>query len=352
MTTPNSIPQYLQKKAEELNRRVHYISFPLFLFCNYEDHRLPIFSSYDQFTQAIQELYKFCIDCCPMNKVFLQPSSRYTHIAMHLHEVPEKQRNEYAQICKQIQVLRAVYDHNNSERNGGIQQENLDEFRTVFVDITGFEFDAAELNGESFESACNKLLDYAVKVVDFIEAFVACVESLPEDEKGAVAQEWKGRILFWYSNNTKRDYFRGYIAPNLPFEKFKNFTITIGHTRKKLGEHIRGIVDKNKYCIQQLGTETRYEALDEFKRTYENGVGLSDEWVAKTPQEAKRRLEEVNKQLEKIICMLPERKYGNKFLDIDCQTALFEATIQLYPVCSLLPQDFYDFVVYKLLVLR
>lgn len=352
MTTLNSIPQYLQKKAEELNKRAHDIAFPLFLFCNYEDPKLPTFSSYDRFTQAIQELYKFCVDCCPLNQVFLKHPPRYPYIAEHLREVPEDQRKEYAQICKQIRVLRAVYDHNNSERNGGIQQETLDEFRTVFVAITGFEYDAADLDGESFGFACDNLLNYAEKVVDFTESFVVRIESLPEVEKAAVAREWKDRILYWYSKNTKRDYFRGYIAPDLPFEEFENYTVRQGSTRKRLGEHIREIVDKNNDCIRKLETEAKYEALDEFKRTYENGVELSDEWAANTPQEAERRLKEVNGQLEAIIRVLPERKYGGRFLDKMCQTALFEATVQLYPICSLLPHDFYDYVVYKLLILN
>ena len=173
-------------------------------------------------------------------------------------------------------------------------------------------------------------------IVDFTESFVVRIESLPEVEKAAVAREWKDRILYWYSKNTKRDYFRGYIAPDLPFEEFENYTVRQGSTRKKLGEHIREIVDKNNDCIRKLETEAKYEALEEFKKTYENGVGLSDEWAANTPQEAERRLKEVNGQLEAIIRVLPERKYGGRpscALGLDARPTLARSVLRLGHNC-------------------
>lgn len=347
----NPVPEYLQKKAEELNGNACKIDSSLFFFCNYEDNHLPAFSPYDCFVQDVQELYKFSIDCCPLNRAFLYPPAKYSHFSSCVSAIPAAQKNEYEQIYKDIRVLRAVYDHNNSEKSNDAQKNNLNDFRATFVRIVGFEHDAADLHSEAFEKACDNLFDYAKKIVALVEKFAVYIGELPETEKMAVAQEWKAQILFWYSNNTKRDYFRYYIAPNLPLGAFKNYMVGRRNPRKKLGEHIKEIVDMNQRYIRNLETAPE-EALRAFKNTYENGVGLPNELTANTPQEAKKRLEGVNTQLETIIGMLPDRDYGMNFLDVDCQTALFEATRQVYPTCSLLPQEFYDYVVYKLLILR
>ena len=71
-----------------------------------------------------------------------------------------------------------------------------------------------------------------------------------------------------------------------------------------------------------------------------------------TNEEARTCLKKVNDQLSGIYDQLPDRNYGEIFLSEPCQTALFAATRALYPTCSLLPQEFYDYVVFKLLALR
>lgn len=344
-----SLPQYLQEKGEELNRLARDVDSALFFFCNYEDVQLPIFTAYDYFVQSIQELYKFTIDCCPINAMLLNPDlnkSYYNHIC----EIDKPVREEYKQICRDIKVLRAVYDHNNSAKNSGNQKKNLIEFRNVFVRIAGFEHDAAGLKSESFELANQNLQDYAKKVVCFVRKFAQCIENLPVDEKQAVVHDLKERILNWYSNNTKQDYFLGYIDQRVSFTAFKNYVVRRG--RKRLGDHIAEIVRKNELCASNLETDAKNEALHAFKAFYESNLELPQELEANTPEEAKKRLEAVNGQLNRVIEKLPPKDYGGIFLSQDCQTALFEATRQLYPTCSLLPQEFYDYVVFKLLALR
>lgn len=344
-----ALPQYLQEKSEELNRLAQKIDSSLFFFCNYEYIRLPAFSAYDCFTQSIQELYKFSIDCCPINAILLHPNPQKSYYNQ-VTSLEKSSRAEYKQICQDIKVLRAVYDHNNSEKNGGNQKNNLIEFRSVYVRITGFEPDAPNLKSESFELANHNLLIYAEKVVHFIRNFAEHIGILSADKKKAVIQDLKERILYWYSNNTKQDYFLGYIEPGISFGAFRNFVTRRG--RKKLGDYIAEIVRRNEMCVRHLETDDKDRALYDFKSFYESGLQLPKELEVSTPEDAKKRLETVNKQLNSIIRMLPFRDYGKTFLGQECQTALFEATRQLYPTCSLLPQEFYDYVVFKLLALR
>lgn len=351
---PVSLPQFLEEKAKSLNKAAYKIHPSLFFFCNYEYTHLPTFTSYDRFVQAIQELYKFTIDCCPLHNIFsvLHPTNNQIHtnaLFSQLSKLPEESRKQYDDTHHRIQILRSVYNHNVSKSNSVQQRTELDEFRDEFVYITGFEYDAANLRSEDFESACSKLLDDAESIVDFIFSFAQQIASLPPCDKASVVQKWQKKILAWYSRGTRLNFFYERIPSHPAFTEFKNYRVKMRGQSFKLPDYIKEIADDIQLLIDSLGEETeKVEALCHYKQLYEDSE-LPEELAASTPEDAKERLESVHKQLMTICTSCPDRNYGEKFLELNSQTAFFEATQKLYPSCSLLPQEFYDYVIYKLL---
>lgn len=358
MIHQTSLRQFLQEKVKFLNECARSIDPSLFFFCNYDPLPLPSFTFYDCFLLAIQELYKFAIDCCPLHSVFLNSCSGSKNacadpLSRQLSYLPEESRTQYSQIYRRIQILRTVYDHNLSKSNSALQHRNLNEFCNAFVYTTGFEYDANDLSSKDFEPAYSKLMDDAENLAGFITSFAQQIKILPPQQKDSVVKAWREKILAWYSRSAaRRDIFRGHFPSQPSFKEFQNFMVKASGQYIRLPDHMRKIIRGNQGLIDRLGKEDeKEEALSDYKRNYENGAELSDEQSAKTPEIAKARLEHVNEVLQRIIDALGQKNYGKILLDYNCQTAFFEAAQTLYPTCSLLPQEFYDYVVYKLLML-
>lgn len=352
------LPRYLQEQADELNRLARSIDTSLFCFCNYEEESLPSFSPYDEFLLGILQLYKFAVDCCPLRELLYGKTGHYKNLEAIVAVLPVDLRQEYRNIQNDIQVLRAVCCHNNSENNGGFQIKNLNQFSATFIRVTGHELNEPGLCSEAFVSACWQLHRYAENLATFIRNFLRSVEE--SENKTELIYEWRSCILYWYSNNTKRQYFLSYIDPNITFGSFSRYIVRDRSDPRKvrsLKSHLECIIQRNEQCIRELNGCNGENAWRFYRNGYERGLNLSAAQKASTVEEAKKRLENVNVHLA-VASNFPDKKnpryrnYGDYFLGIECQTALFKATRQLYPNCSLLPQEFYDYVVYKLLRLR
>lgn len=345
MSTESRLSRYIEKKAAALNERASQIDSSLFFFCNYEDGGLPVFGHHERMVHAFIELYKFSVDCFPLNSLFDNPKQKFDCLNDHFKSLPERLRDDCVKAYGNIQSFRSFYVHPNSEKNGGIQSRNINEFRALYVRVTGHEYDDVDLRDEDFQPAYAAAVQCAEHVVCAVQEFAEYVDGLSEECRSEAIEAWRTRILHWYSNNTKKDYLRGYVAPNIPYGWFKNYQVHLrGPYCRSLREHIKWIIKRNQEIIVRLEGESSAAALDEFQSTYEASVATSEE--------AGTRLQMVNDRLSDLYDQLPDRNYGEIFLSEPCQTALFAATRALYPTCSLLPQEFYDYVVFKLLALR
>ena len=345
MSAKVNLFQLLQEKAVALNKHASQIDSSLFFFCNYEDSGLPVFGHHERMIHAFIELYKFSVDCFPLNNLFDNPKQKVDCLNDHFRSLPESIRDDCVKAYRAIRIFRSFCVHLNSEKNGGIQSWNLNEFRALYVRVTGHEYDDADLRDEDFQPAYAAAVQCAEHIVCAVQEFAEYVDGLSEECRSEAIAAWRTRILHWYSNNTKKDYLRGYVAPNIPYGKFKNYRVHLrGLYYRSLKEHIKWIIGRNRDFIVRLEGEPSASALDEFRSTYEAGVS--------TTEEAGTRLQIVNNWLSDLYDQLPDRNYGETFLSEPCQTALFAATRALYPTCSLLPQEFYDYVVFKLLALR
>lgn len=191
-------PVISYQQAQDINARVQSKLAPcLFACCNYEPTSLRILSEDGWFIVAIQDLYKFSIDASPVFDSFSSflPSSK------------RRRFSAFRNTLSQIKMLRAVVDHNQSPDDGYSAQEHRIAFCNWVSGTIGkpqpeSQADFAVLNQRLEHIAQNMLSDLCA-IIDYF-----CVAP----DKESIISQWLNRTLYWYSHNTKTQYYLNQIA--------------------------------------------------------------------------------------------------------------------------------------------
>lgn len=181
--------------ADKLNKKVQQLIDPrLFVCCNFEPTPCLAVSEDGKYLIGIQDLYKFFIDssCIVKNYYRLIPptfKSRFFEIEKRLHE---------------IEMLRAVTDHNQSDENGWLERERLDAHQKWMLTVLGKP--AAE-TVEDFAVLNRQLEVIAKSLLAQVDSWIVFVSQQPD--RAAIVDKWIETTLYWYSHNTKVDFYKG-----------------------------------------------------------------------------------------------------------------------------------------------
>lgn len=189
------LSDHLKTASLSLNRKVQEAIDPkLFLFCNFEPTVSWFLSPDAQYLISIQDLYKFAVDSSCIIKCyrdFLDRSQWKNYDRLH-------------GICDQINTLRAVVDHNQSDQNGWIEQNRLDGYTEWIRKTVGKE---KPTEPKDFDLLNQKLFAIAKELIQLLEKFVDCVgRSCKKEEQ---VQLWINKTLRWYTSNTKTEIYKG-----------------------------------------------------------------------------------------------------------------------------------------------
>lgn len=187
-----------RKQAEALNALVQDKIAPyLFLCCNYEPTPLRIMSEDGWFVIAVQDLYKFAVDTCPVSKDLY-------------YYIPQEKRQLFSNFqihLEQIRVLRSAVDHSQSKEDGYAAQKNQADYYNWISSTIGHP----EPENISDYTALNwRLKQLASNLIQEVEDMIRCLGTV--FDKAKIAERWLTRTLAWYSSNTKTQYYYNQIA--------------------------------------------------------------------------------------------------------------------------------------------
>lgn len=193
-----SAPLIPAEAAQGFNARVQAIDPRLFLFCNYAPTVNYATSLDARCLLAIQDLYKFAVD------------SNYA--LNHYREfIPKESHSVFkvlSGICDEIQNLRTVIDHNQSEENGYLEKARLDWYETWRKKVPR-ELAGTELGGDAL--VYRKLELMAEKLLKQTDCFVTHIvdRAKTDAEREAIVGMWIEKTLHWYTHNTKTEIYKG-----------------------------------------------------------------------------------------------------------------------------------------------
>lgn len=183
------------KHAEELNILVQKLIDPrLYLLCNYEPTIRHVISEDGRYLLNIQDLYKFAIDSSCIIK-------QYRRI------IPQSDHRQFAQLRKlldQISTFRTVFDHNISDKDG---QLSVDEMASYMAWVRTTIGKSAPEEEDDYKTLNQKLSDMATELLRLLEKFIHSASKIPD--RRSVVQSWIDITLYWYSNNSKTDIYKG-----------------------------------------------------------------------------------------------------------------------------------------------
>ena len=183
------------KHAEDLNKLVQsLIDSRLFLLCNYEPTIRHAISEDGEYLLNIQDMYKFAIDSSCIIK-------QYRRI---LPQSDHWQFSDLRKLLDQISTFRAVFDHNISDKDG---QLSMDEMALYVTWVRSAIGKSAPQTMDDFKILNQKLADMAAELLQSLERFIRCASRI--SDKRSVVGSWIDITLYWYSNNTKTDIYKG-----------------------------------------------------------------------------------------------------------------------------------------------
>ncbi len=190
-----SVPVISAAIAQRLNQKVQQDIDPhLFLFCNYEPTVCYAISEDARFLTAIQDLYKFGVDSNCILKAYRQL-------------IPQRDFRRFNRLRDLLDVictLRAVIDHNQSAQNGKIEQAQLEVYNAWIE--TALHKSTPDTQQDF--ALLNQALDVIAKeLVELVEEFIKSVKAHPDH--AYVVKEWTDRTIYWYSNNTRTEIYKG-----------------------------------------------------------------------------------------------------------------------------------------------
>ncbi len=190
-----SVPVISAIVAQQLNQMVQQdIDCHLFLFCNYEPTASYAISEDARFLTAIQDLYKFGVDSNCILKAYKQLTPQRDH----------RRFNRLRELLDIIGTLRAVTDHNQSVKNGKIEQTQLEAYNAWIE--TALNKSAPDTQ-QDFATLNQYLAAIAKELVQLVEEFIQSVKAHPDQVY--IVKEWTDRTLHWYCNNTRTEIYKG-----------------------------------------------------------------------------------------------------------------------------------------------
>lgn len=184
------------KPAELLNQKVREkIDSRLFLVCNYIPTDAVVFNWDAKFYLGIQNLYKFAID----TSCIIPSLNSY---------VPITQKGSFSDFrdsINKVRMLRSVIDHNNNEKNGYFEQEQLEQYTTWIREVLKKNQIESE---DDFKKLYQELEKLGNKIVSDLNRFIDLVSSDPD--RNRIVSEWEDNILRWYSK--KQNIYLGQLA--------------------------------------------------------------------------------------------------------------------------------------------
>ena len=188
--------------AQKLNQKVQEEIDPrLFLCCNYHPTASYAIGEDGKYMTSIQDLYKFAIDSNCIIKVY----KRF----LPWDSLSEEERDTFKRfdaVLKQVDLLRAVTDHNNSPQNGYMEKERAERYGEWLYEVLGkptpeTQADFAQLN--------QQLADMAADLLQGLHYFVACAAR--QHNRNEIVADWIDRTLRWYCSPTKQEIYKGQI---------------------------------------------------------------------------------------------------------------------------------------------
>lgn len=190
-----SDPILTAKHAEDLNKLVQsLIDSRLYLFCNYEPTIRHVISEDGEYLVNIQDLYKFAIDSSCIIKQYYKilPESDYW------------QFSNLRKLLDQISTFRTVFAHNISDKDGQLSVDKMAIYESWVRSAIG---KTAPQTTDDFKILNRKLSDMATELLQSIEKLIRHFSQIPD--QGSVVSSWIDKTLYWYSNNTKTDIYKG-----------------------------------------------------------------------------------------------------------------------------------------------
>jgi len=190
-------PILTAQHAADLNKLVQTRIDPrLFLLCNYEPTVRHVIGEDGRYLLNIQDLYKFAIDSGCVSKLYYK-------------FVPDSRRQQFTHLQRlldQISAFRTVFDHNISQQDGYLSAAHLDSYNNWVHSVIN---KTDPETTDDFKLLNQKLADMASELVRKLEELV-CFVAQDQDRSGVI-RSWIDLTLYWYSNNTKTDIYKGHL---------------------------------------------------------------------------------------------------------------------------------------------
>lgn len=273
------------KTAQDFNNRVQAIDSRLFLFCNYAPTVNHATSLDARCLLAIQDLYKFAVDS--------------NYVLNHYREfIPKESYPAFRALgesCDEIQYLRTVIDHNQSEENGYMEKARLDWYEAWRKEVPG-ELAGAGLEGDAL--VYRKLELLAEKLMKQTDRFVRHIadQAKTDTERESLVEMWIQKTLHWYTHNTKTEIYRGCLvdaylanaAGNLRERDQKPRAI-----RRKINKWIKAAVQI--HCENRDGARIRVlqQRIEYLQKMNPDQLAQWEHTAGTTCEEQKKELEEL-----------------------------------------------------------
>lgn len=222
------------ERAEQMNQLVrNRIDSHLFLTCNYVPTDVPAPSSSAKFYLGIQDLYKFTVDTsCIINYLW-----KYAPSSMERNFV-----NSFRSQVNDIQDLRAVIDHSQSETGGFFAREYLRHYDSIVWAALNKckDKDKVKLRPEDekdFELLYADLEARSARLLGDLESFIEQVAV--SDQKANIVENWTKAILDWYSR--KQDIYLGLLGNTYQAKMVQKQGLTNAGMSTNLGESVSGL---------------------------------------------------------------------------------------------------------------
>ena len=327
-------PIILAETAHGFNMRVRKNIDPrLFLFCNYEPTINYGTSDDAKYLIAIQDLYKFAVD------------SNYVlnHYWKFLPPYKKSEFESLGNILRDIQNLRAILDHNQSEYNGQIEVERIKWYQRWLEETLG----KVEPEGsEDFVLLYQRLEKMATQLLEQVDCFLLWIERQSDLDRDNLVQEWLDQTLTWYTHNTKTDIYKGqlmdaYIAYAAERGKYIESKDINYKVKKWIENALRSDCERDKKEVDKI--KRFITALDQLTpeqlARWESTHGQSCQWWK---ERWEKRLTEVKDQLEKKQKALNSLRSAVDYFFANLEGHLRETTKRLDREgrsYTLLPQD-------------
>lgn len=338
---------FTMNEVDRLNHRVKdEISGRLYLFCNYNSDIVTSISVDAKFKDGVLELYKILIDT---NSIL----TKIKYIIFGDPYTPEwkdfTSRTGYYTLTNHLELintLRSIYGHNNDERNGLLEQIQIDNHNNWLKGILGKDKPSSE---EDFVKMLNTLGTISKECSTSIDRIITYISE--SSEKEMIARRWEEAILDWY--NKKRDIFLGQLGSAWWSKKIN-----------ESGNRYNMPIRKNELLYQlRVWIKNYYEQpyLDELKQLDK----LKAEFSAKisNPSDMQKLHEQMEAKVKSChtrhaavladirrICrkkdpeaVLQDQDYSDYFFTVSL-SALIRDTLQKYD-CNLLPQDLMQLII-------